>query len=90
MPSITLKAHYDGQTIRLDEPYELPPNARLLVTVIAPTQDAEWERWARLGGEGLAPIPFNGTAQCCPQRVFSVAEDDDDGRASWATCSSSA
>jgi hypothetical protein len=54
MPSITLKAHYDGQTILLDEPYELPPNARLLVTVVAPTQDAERERWARLGGEGLA------------------------------------
>jgi hypothetical protein len=54
MPSITLKAHYDGQTILLDEPYELPPNARLLVTVVAPTQDAEREGWARLGGEGLA------------------------------------
>jgi hypothetical protein len=54
MPSITLKAHYDGQTILLDEPYELPPDARLLVTVLAPTQDAEREGWARLGGEGLA------------------------------------
>ena len=54
MPSITLQAHYDGQTIQLDEPYELPPNARLLVTVVAPTPDAEREGWGRLGGEGLA------------------------------------
>jgi hypothetical protein len=48
-----------------------------------------WQRLS-LALPGLAAIPFNGTAQCCPQRVFSVAEDDDDGRASWATCSSSA
>jgi hypothetical protein len=52
MPSITLKAHYDGQSILLDEPYELPRNARLLITVVAPPLDAEREAWARLGGEG--------------------------------------
>jgi hypothetical protein len=54
MPSVTLKAHYDGRSILLDEPYELPPNARLLVTVVAPSLDAEREAWARLGAEGLA------------------------------------
>jgi hypothetical protein len=35
MPSITLKAHYDGERIQLDEPFDLPPNASLLVTVLA-------------------------------------------------------
>jgi hypothetical protein len=54
VPSSTLEVHYDGRTIRLDEPHELPPNARLLVTVFAPTPDAEREGRARLGGEGLA------------------------------------
>ena len=35
MPSVTLKAHYDGERIQLDEPFDLPPNAALLVTVLA-------------------------------------------------------
>ena len=54
MPSITLKAHYDGQSILLDEPYELPPNAQLLVTVVAPASDADRGQWASLGSEVLA------------------------------------
>jgi hypothetical protein len=37
MPAITLKAHFDGKNIRLDEPYELPADAQLLVTVLAPS-----------------------------------------------------
>ena len=63
MPSITLKAHYDGRTILLDEPYEMPTNARLLVTVVAPTPDDEREAWARLGGEGL-------------ERAYAASEPD--------------
>ena len=35
MPSVTLKAHYDGERIQLDEPFDLAPNAALLVTVLA-------------------------------------------------------
>jgi hypothetical protein len=70
MPSITLKAHYDGQTILLDEPYELPPNARLLVTVVAPTQDAERGGWARLGGEGLARAYADSEPDYGPEDVM--------------------
>jgi hypothetical protein len=29
-------AHFDGQTIQLDVPVELPPNARLLVVILDP------------------------------------------------------
>ena len=36
MPTISLKAHFDGQTILLDEPAELPFDAQLLVTVLSP------------------------------------------------------
>jgi hypothetical protein len=44
MPSITLNAHFDGRTITLDEPFEIPSNSKLLVTVLAaptavPTED---------------------------------------------------
>ncbi|NEX20285.1 hypothetical protein G3480_08150 [Thiorhodococcus mannitoliphagus] len=54
MPSITLNAHFDGQSIILDEPFQLPSNARLLVTVVSPSMDAEREPWADLAGTGLA------------------------------------
>ncbi len=54
MPSITLKAHYDGRSIQLDEPFELPANARLLITLVEPAMDADREQWANLAGEGLA------------------------------------
>lgn len=52
MPTAILKAHYDGEHIVLDEPFHLPPNARLMVTVIAP--DAEHSEWAELGVQSLA------------------------------------
>jgi len=47
MNAVTLKAHYDGQHIRLDEPFPLKPNTRLLVTVV-PGETAEEERQAWL------------------------------------------
>jgi hypothetical protein len=54
MPSVTLKAHFDGRSIQLDEPYEIPPNARLLVTVVESVGDADREPWLNLSREGLA------------------------------------
>jgi hypothetical protein len=55
MPSVSLKAHFDGETIRLDEPYTLPKNAQLLITVL-PSGDGEDERtaWYALSSQGLA------------------------------------
>jgi glycyl-tRNA synthetase alpha subunit len=38
MASIRLKAYYDGETIRLDEPFDLPEGAQLMVTVLEPAQ----------------------------------------------------
>lgn len=45
MENITLQAHYDGRQILLDEPAELLPNTRLLVTVIQPpsSEEVEWQ-----------------------------------------------
>lgn len=54
MPSVTLKAHFDGRSILLDEPYQLPPNARLLVTLVEPAQDDERAAWVGLALSGLA------------------------------------
>ena len=52
MPTAILKAHYDGQHIVLDEPFELPANTPLVVTVFAP--DEERAEWATLGAQSLA------------------------------------
>lgn len=34
MEIVTLQAHFDGKQILLDEPYDLVPNTKLVVTVI--------------------------------------------------------
>lgn len=52
MPTAFLKAHYDGEHIVPDEPFELPANAPLMVTVFAP--DTERSEWAALGAQSLA------------------------------------
>lgn len=48
MPTVTLQAHYDGRHIVLDEPYALPANASLMVTLLHSTSDADSEEtWLR-------------------------------------------
>jgi hypothetical protein len=55
MPSISLKAHYDGNTIHLDEPFDLPEGAQLIVTVLEPAQqEIKRAGWAELSARGLA------------------------------------
>jgi hypothetical protein len=51
MESKTLRAHFDGNQILLDEPYELEPNVELIITVL-PRE--EREDWKRLSLENLA------------------------------------
>lgn len=41
MSSIILKAHFDGTHIQLDEPYQLPRDAKLLVAVVSPSRTEE-------------------------------------------------
>jgi hypothetical protein len=36
MATVALRAHFDGKHVVLDEPYDLEPNASLLVTVLEP------------------------------------------------------
>jgi hypothetical protein len=54
MPSVSLKAHFDGKTIHLDEPYDLPTDAKLLVTIL-PSREVDEERttWYKLSMQGL-------------------------------------
>lgn len=55
MKTITLPAHFDGDKIVLDEPFELEPDARLIVTVLPKEEsDPEREDWLALSMWGLA------------------------------------
>ena len=52
MPKVALPAHYDGEQIRLDEPYRLPKDARLLVVLMS--EPSERDSWAALSKSGLS------------------------------------
>jgi hypothetical protein len=54
METVTLRAHYDGKHILLDEPLELEPNTELIITIRFKSLDEEREDWARLSLESLA------------------------------------
>ncbi len=44
MDNITLQAHFDGKQSLLDEPMELQPGTRLLITITSPSEK-EREEW---------------------------------------------
>lgn len=51
---VTLRAHYDGEQIVLDEPFPLEPNTKLIVTVLLKQKnDDEREAWLLLSRQGL-------------------------------------
>ena len=48
MPTVALQAHFDGHRIMLDEPYDLPANANLMVTVLPSSSNTDSEEgWLR-------------------------------------------
>jgi hypothetical protein len=50
MPIVTLHAHYDGERIILDEPFDLPVHASLIVTVLPAASELDSdteEEWLR-------------------------------------------
>jgi hypothetical protein len=50
----TLRAHFDGSQILLDEPYELAPDTKLIVTVLPKdNSNAEREAWLQLSMKKL-------------------------------------
>ncbi len=53
MPTVALKAHYDGERIVLDEPFDLPRHSPLMVTVL-PGPETERADWEALAVESLA------------------------------------
>lgn len=55
MDRVTLRAHFDGQKICLDEPFEMEPDTELIVTVLPKrSMDEERAEWFRLSEQNLA------------------------------------
>ena len=54
MPIITLPAHFDGERICLDEPFDLELDAKLIITIL-PTdeRDKEYKDWLFISGQRL-------------------------------------
>ena len=54
MPIIALPAHFDGERICLDEPFDLEPETKLIVTILPRQEpDNEHEAWLLLSGQRL-------------------------------------
>ena len=54
MPIIALPAHFDGQKICLDEPFDLKSDTKLIVTILPKQQlDSEHDNWLSLSGQKL-------------------------------------
>lgn len=55
MSPITLRAHFDGERICLDEPFEMAPETQLLITVIPQQTDStdEQRSWDTLAIQSL-------------------------------------
>ncbi len=54
MPIVTLPAHFDGERICLDEPFDLETDAKLIVTILPKQEsDNEHEAWLLLSGHRL-------------------------------------
>jgi len=54
MNAITLPAHFDGIQIRLDAPFEMEPDTKLMVTVLPKQKNAdEGSDWLSLSQQGL-------------------------------------
>jgi hypothetical protein len=53
MPSITLRAHFDGKNVVLDEPYTFDQDDTLLITVLSNKEAEERQNWMRLSSGAL-------------------------------------
>ncbi len=54
LPAVSLKAHYDGERIILDEPFGIPPNSTLMVTVLPPSEAVVDEDWFLIARKALS------------------------------------
>ncbi len=52
METVTLRAHFNGTQVVLDEPFTFEPDTKLLVTVL-PDEDTERDEWFKFAAANL-------------------------------------
>lgn len=60
MPMISIPAHFDGKQVLLDEKASIPPNSRLIVTVLEVSSDAEREGFLAASAHALNAVYTDG------------------------------
>ncbi|MFZ5516644.1 MAG: hypothetical protein ACOY90_08395 [Candidatus Zhuqueibacterota bacterium] len=80
MKTITLPAHFDGKKICLDEPFDLEPNTKLIVTILPMNEhDNEHDAWLLLSRKRLV----DSYAEDEPEYSLDLIKEkdsDDEGR----------
>ena len=71
MPIVTLKAHFDGERILLDEPFDLPPHSPLMITVLPLATESERAQWTQAAVAGLARAYSDDEPEYSPADIKS-------------------
>ena len=79
MSNISIPAHFDGERILLDEPVELEPNTKLIVTVLG-KHDAEHDSWLGLSGSGLETAYGTDEEEYSLDSIREANPEYDEGR----------
>ncbi len=71
MSPLTLKAHFDGTHITLDEPFDLQPDMQLAVVVFPTADDRERAEWGKNAAAGLARAYSESEPEYTPEDIKS-------------------
>jgi hypothetical protein len=81
MPMIALPAHFDGERIHLDEPFDLEPNMKLIVTILPKLEaDDEHHAWLNLSGQRLENAYGENEPEYSTDQLKEVNPDYEKGR----------
>lgn len=79
MNTISLRAHFDGKKILLDDPFNLEPDTKLIVTVLPKDIGEERADWMRLSENCLEKAYGNDEPEYS-SKLIKEANPDYDGR----------
>lgn len=76
----TIRAHFDGEQIRLDEPYHLAPDTQLLIVVLPDqSRDGERDDWIYLSKRALENTYSSDEPEYCLAAIQEQNPDYRDG-----------
>ena len=78
MEAISVPAHFDGERILLDEPMELEPNTKLIVTILA-KDNGDRDTWLALSGQCLKNA-YSEAEEAYPVDSIKEANPEYEGR----------